>query len=340
MIGFSGYNKGVNLGGWLSQCEHTDEHHSTFISKSDIKRISEWGLDHIRLPIDYQLVRDSDGKDIEKGYSYINACLEWCKEFGLNMILDLHKTAGYSFDKDENDFFTSEVLQDKFVALWVELAKRYGNLSDRLTFELLNEVVNDSDAQKWNEIIARTIPEIRKYAPVTKIIVGGVRNNAISCLGMLDKPYDENVVYTFHFYEPLIFTHQSAYWIKTMGADFHTEYPKKSSCYIEQTEKHLSSNQADCYRNSNAEIIDADFFRNSFKEAVKIAKEREVSLYCGEYGVIDLASTESTLNWYKDINSAFEEYGISRAAWTYKGKDFGLIDEHYSDIYDSLIKLL
>ena len=60
----------------------------------------------------------------------------------------------------------------------------------------------------------------------------------------------------------------------------------------------------------------------------------------GEYGVIDKAPLESTLNWYRDIHAAFEKFGIGRAAWSYKKMSFGLIDDHYREIYDELITLL
>ena len=60
----------------------------------------------------------------------------------------------------------------------------------------------------------------------------------------------------------------------------------------------------------------------------------------GEYGVIDRADTKSTLNWIKDINNVFNYYGIGRALWSYKKMDFGLIDSHYSAIYDEMIKYL
>ena len=54
---FEGYQKGVNLGGWLSQAdEKTKEHYDTFIGKEDIKRIASWGCDHVRLPIDYIVI--------------------------------------------------------------------------------------------------------------------------------------------------------------------------------------------------------------------------------------------------------------------------------------------
>lgn len=339
---FNGYKKGINLGGWLSQCDHSRETYNSFISEKDIGRIASWGLDHVRLPIDYELVEEEDGKYIEEGFTYIDKSLEWCGENGLNMILDLHKTAGYSFDEFETStgFFESDQLQDRFVSLWEEMAKRYGKYDDRLSFELLNEIVDPDYADIWNSIANRAIKVIRQHAPTIKILVGGVRNNSVSSVKLLDLPYDENIVYTFHFYEPLIFTHQSAYWIKTMDTDFHTVYPNEYARYISESEKHLYNDNGDIFNNITSEKIDKDFFRKAFLEAIQIAKERDVALYCGEYGVIDRADLKSTLAWYSDINQVFEEFEIGRSAWTYRGKDFGITDDHYSPILESLIKLL
>ena len=107
---FSGYMHGVNLGGWLSQCNYKKEHLDSFIVEDDIKTIAGWKLDHIRLPVDYNLFQKDDGSFIENGFTYVQNCIDWCKKYNLNMILDLHKTAGFSFDKDEKEigFFDSE----------------------------------------------------------------------------------------------------------------------------------------------------------------------------------------------------------------------------------------
>lgn len=339
---FTGYMKGINLGGWLSQCDHSKENYNTFIAEGDLERIASWGLDHVRLPIDYELVATEDGKYVEEGFRYIDNCLEWCEKNGLNMILDLHKTAGYSFDEFETSvgFFDSEELQNRFTALWEELAIRYGKYESRLTFELLNEVVDPKFAIIWNDIAKRTIQVIRQYAPTIKIIIGGVRNNSVDSVKLLDPPYDENIVYTFHYYEPLIFTHQSAYWVKKMTADFRTAYPNEISNYITETELFLPSENSELYRNITPGKINQKFFENAFAEAIQIAGKYDIALYCGEYGVIDQADLNSTLGWYSDINRTFEKYGIGRAAWNYKGKDFGIIDEHYAPILDKLINLL
>ena len=92
---------GVNLGGWLSQYPAYDyDHFDTFIKAEDFRRIMDWGCDHIRLPVDYHLIENENqaGCVNERGLSYIRRGLDWCHRDGLNVILDLHKTPGFSFN--------------------------------------------------------------------------------------------------------------------------------------------------------------------------------------------------------------------------------------------------
>lgn len=339
---FLGYQKGINLGGWLSQCDHSKEHYDSFITEDDIKQIASWGLDHVRLPVDYELVETERGDFIEDGFRYIDNCLEWCEKHGLNMILDLHRARGYSFYESETSggFFKDTKLQDDFVDLWKVFARRYGKHANRLSFELLNEVVDRNVAPIWNCIASRTIEAIRAFAPTIDILIGGVENNSISSLKLLTMPHDEHIVYNFHFYEPLIFTHQSAYWIKGMPSDFSITYPNKVSEIVANSKRYISGLNTDQYTSVQSDQLDRNFFETVFSTAVRIAEERNVPLYCGEYGVIDRADVLSTLNWYSDLNSTFEKYKISRAVWTYKEKDFGITGEHYAPIFDRLIKLL
>ena len=68
---WAGYERGMNLGGWFSQCDHTRERYETFITRADIERIAGWGLDHVRVPVDYNLVEEEDGTYKEEGFGYI-----------------------------------------------------------------------------------------------------------------------------------------------------------------------------------------------------------------------------------------------------------------------------
>ena len=98
---FKGFKKGVNLGGWLSQCDYREEHLESFITEEDFKRIASWGVDHVRVPIDYNVIQNDDGTVRESGFRYIDKAVSLCEKNGLNTIIDLHKTIGYSFDKGE-----------------------------------------------------------------------------------------------------------------------------------------------------------------------------------------------------------------------------------------------
>ncbi|HBH95598.1 MAG TPA: glycosyl hydrolase family 5 [Ruminococcaceae bacterium] len=310
-----GFKKGVNLGGWLSQCDYSTEHLNSFIAEKDFKKIASWGVDHVRIPIDYNIVQNTDGTIKESGIAYIDNALEMCKKYGLNTVIDLHKTAGFSFDKGENEsgFFDDEKYRQLFYSLWEELAKRYGN-SESIVFELLNEITDREFSKKWNETAKECIKRIRTHAKDTVIFVGGYWNNSIDAIKDLEPPYDDRVAYTFHCYNPMPFTHQLAWWVDNFDVSQKKTYEECGCC--------------------------AEDFVKAFKEAWEIARKNNTVLYCSEYGVIDKASPSDTLKWYKDINSAFEHYGIGRCAWNYKEKDFGLSDKNMEGVIDEVRKYL
>lgn len=74
--------------------------------------------------------------------------------------------------------------------------------------------------------------------------------------------------------------------------------------------------------------------------ALDFARERNVPLYCGEYGVIDRAPMDSRLNWHRDLSDLLIEYGIGRAVWTYKLMSFPLVDINSAVISDELVKIV
>ena len=78
------------------------------------------------------------------------------------------------------------------------------------------------------------------------------------------------------------------------------------------------------------------------EKAVRVAEERGVRLYCGEYGVIDRADPLDAARWYGAISQAFDHFGIGRAAWSYRQMDFGLglTDAHMKDALPGILPLL
>ena len=339
---FEGFMKGINLGGWISQCGHNynEEHYNTFITKKDIDLIASWGLDHVRLPVDYNVVQNDDGSFIESGFKHIDDCIKWCEANNMKVVLDLHKTCGYVFDDATYcDFFKERKLQEMFIRLWSEFARRYGSKKN-VAFELLNEITDLSTAVPWNRIATETIAAIRPIAPTTKIIIGGVFNSSIYGLTLLRAPYDENIVFTFHSYSPMVFSHQSACWIKQMPKDFSTTYPLPASEMRAISKSIYGRDFDEDFKYLGDRILDAEFFKQLFAPALAVAKKHNVPLYCGEYGVINFADSASRLQWYKDFHAAIEFYNLPRAAWNYKSMLFGITDEPNKDIYEELIQNL
>lgn len=333
---FEGYMRGINLGGWLSQCaEYSEGHYSSFITENDIKTISEWGLDHIRLPVDYNVIEDEDGRILPNGYKHIDDCIEWCEKYGLNLIIDLHKTKGFAFDDtaENNIMFDSHELQKRFISLWTNIAARYGK-NGNVVFEPLNEV-SKIDNRKWNALISKLLSAIRPFAPDKKIIFGGTQWNSVHTLQLLEIPDDKNIVYNFHFYEPFLFTHQHASWLSAVS-DISMRYPGTMEIYRKTSEN------IGCFGSGlkNTDEMGAEFMDKLISEAVDAAVNADVPLYCGEYGVIDQAVISDTAVWFEDIHSVFEKHGIGRAVWTYKEMNFGINDEHYASCLDRIVNSL
>ena len=340
-----GFYRGVNLGGWFSQCDYSKERLDHFIEEKDMDVIAGWGLDHVRLPMDYNVLETAEGELSGEGFDRIARAVEWCLKRGLKVVLDLHKTAGYSFDAahQESGFFGSRTYQDRFYRLWEGLAARF-NDPENIAFELLNEVTSKEFADPWNRIATRTIKAIRAKDKDIRIVVGGIFNDSIYGLTLLDVPVDENTVFTFHCYSPLVFTHQGAHWVKSMPLDpesYRFRYPDTYRAYRERSAELFGADfSGEFAEGADDGLLDGRYFERMIKTAVDIAEADNVPLYCGEYGVIDLAEPADLIRWYKDMNSALVKYNIARSAWSYREMNFGLEGEWLNGVRDELLKYL
>jgi len=316
MVKSFGIRRGVNLGGWLSQCDYSPERLNHFIEAEDFAVIASWQVDHVRIPVDYNVLEDDRGGYDAPGWERLDFALAECEKHGLKTVIDLHKTAGFSFDVGEREggFFDSEKYQERFYCLWEEIARRYGRLNDRVIFELLNEVTDPAFITAWNRIAGECIRRIRKIAPDTYILVGSYHNNSAPAVPALDPPADDKVVYNFHCYDPFQYTHQGAGWVPEL----------RDSAFVPFEESGTS----------------AEGFEARFAPAIEAAAKYGAPLYCGEYGVIDKVPAEDAIKWFRVINAVFEKHGIARAVWSYRRMDFGVSDSYWDAVRDELVKVL
>lgn len=333
---------GVNLGGWISQYPNYDHtHFKNFIVADDIQRIADWGMDHVRLPMDYPVLEDDHqpGSYKESGFDYIESCLNWCRDNNLRVVLDLHKAPGYAFDSlDKNSLFVNPVLQERFIKLWEALAHRFiRRMDDTLAFELLNEIVLP-DSNPWNALVQKTVAAIRAIDPQRLVVIGGNHYNAPDELQNLEPLDDKNILYTFHFYSPMTITHQKAPWVRALveynqAVDFPGE--------AKGLDQFLSAHPE--YRNDlgrEAGVrLDQRYLRAILQPALDFSKSTREPVYCGEFGVYERAAMSTRLNWTRGLITLLNEHHIGRAIWTYKALDFGLVDRDGKIVNEELIKI-
>jgi endoglucanase len=344
----SNYQHGINLGGWLSQFrEYNHYHFSNALAEEDIKKLASYGMDHVRLPIDY-IILESDETPFEykeQGFKYIDNCVNWCKKYGLNVVLDIHHAPGYSFGTlDSNTLFTDRKMQLRFLKLWEAIAKHYINEKENIIFELLNEVV-EPDSTRWNKLAKKLVTAIRTIDKDRYIIIGGNHYNSINELKNIDILDDEKIIYTFHFYEPFIFTHQKASWMDiTKAMTEEQRYPAEVIDLIpliKNGPKEITeSPQAKQFLSMTTPYLDKELIRKLLKPALDFMNQTGKPLYCGEYGAIDHAPLKSRINWHKDFSALMNEYNIARACWTYKHMNFPIFDANGEPISEELINAI
>lgn len=337
------YQAGVNLGGWISQYRKLDhEHFRTFIVEDDIRQIASWGMDHVRLPFDYPVLEDDERpfEYKEDGFAYLDNCIEWCKKYGLNVILDLHRAPGYFFGTlQSNTLFEDKTMEDRFLNLWRTIAKRYANEGDNIMFELLNEMVEPT-SDRWNKLAHKAIKAIHEIDSDRYIVYGGNHYNSINELKNIDLVNDsDRIIYTFHFYHPFLFTHQRAGWNQfTREYNAVIEYP--GMCpnlkeFLEANPQYYEWNKFFIDHEMNKDLMIQDM-----QPAVDFMESTGETVYCGEYGVIMIAPIQSRINWHRDFVDITKELKIGRACWNYKVLDFGLVDHNSKVISEELVKVV
>lgn len=339
------YKKGMGIGGWLTNYKRFNvlpldkrleltigdyEHFESYITEWDVINIKNMGLDHIRLGFDQIVLEEAPFVYRERTMKLLENFVEICEKHGLGIVLNLHKCIGNYCDIEESvTLFDSEELQERFIGLWVELERRFAN-KENVIFELLNEV-RDIEPSLWNDLAERTVNAIREVNKSRLIVVGSTCWNNPNKLHLLRLFDDENVIYTFHVYDPSEFTHQRGvlHW-KQLYYNRKMEYPCDD---IEKYREYyrLLFNKQDAY--SHIERMDINYMREIFKPVKEFRKVHpDKILWCGEFGTIRHADIKSRENWMRDVITLCKENDVPYSVWNYlstpnDGNRFSLVDD-------------
>lgn len=270
------------------------------ITEEDVRHFANmWHGNLLRLQLFESATRDRPLEEydhwLDAQLSHLDHVLDWCEKYGVAAVVDLHSppggqafSAGYITARGR--IFTEPQAQDKFVQVWQCIATRYKGRRIIWGFDLVNEPDDSMLAENcldWNCLADKAARAVRAADPDRILIVepdqwGGPQ-------GFADfKPLDlQRVVYSFHFYQPMQFTHQG---IQQRPAG--VTYPG----LIAQ------------------ERWDKARLEREMQPAIEFAKKYRVQMYVGEFSAIRTAPHGSAAKYLADLIDILEQQGFD---WSY-----------------------
>ncbi len=328
------FSKGVNLTEWL-QATSVGQIQFNKYSKQDIDNIKSLGCEVIRLPIRLHSYTSGEPDYVMDPLflEVLDNVVQWAEEADIHLIIDNH-----TFDVENS---TSPNIGDVLIPVWKQLAERYKDSYSKLYYEILNEP-HGIDDSTWNLIQGEAVNAIRQIDTTHYIIVGPAGWNSYNNLQYMPEYEDDKLIYTFHFYDPFIFTHQGAGWtdpsmISLGGVPFPYSSSDMPQCPDDLAGTWIESTLNDYrYTGTVSELI------NNLNIAVSFKTERNVPLFCGEFGVYRIASPQDDrVYWYNIMRTLLNMHDIAWTIWDYQN-GFGLFEKNTNELfnYDLNIPLL
>jgi endoglucanase len=295
--------------------------------------IAAAGFKTVRIPVNFGAWASLDAPfkwENQEGLKTADLFVKWALANDLNAIVDLHHT---EFDGTIPGAATTE----RVVWLWKEIADRYKNTDpERVFFELRNEP-HDITARDWRAQAVEIIKAVRKRAPNHTLIVGFHDWNSRAAL-IESEPFDDrNIIYTFHYYDPFIFTHQGATWageglpelknVPFPAAETKIDVPETArGKWVESLIKSYE-------KDSEAEEMFADL-----KAAKDWSEKNNAPIFLGEFGsYAKYSSPEDRCRHAAVVYSALGKLNIPNAWWEWDG-GFNMFEKGTTKISDCMRK--
>jgi endoglucanase len=311
--------RGINLSMWYAQdWDYSAEHLAKYTTVDDFRLVKSLGFDCARLSINPEPLMANGKPDaldpaaiarLDKSVAEITAT-------GLVVVLDIHPDMPFMDALAKGDQSAANL-----ITFWKTFATHYANTDpNKVYFEVLNEPHFD-DFYRWAGIQASVIPAIRAIAPKHTIIATGAKWGGVEGLKLLEPVRDDNVIYSFHDYDPMTFTHQGATWT----GDFVKPLRKVPYPSTEENVAPLMGLET-----TDSGKKDLAWYGKQHWDANKVNEEiaamadwgaqHHVPVWCGEFGVYRQYSDPAARDaWLHDMRVSFEAHKIGWSMWDYQG---------------------
>jgi endoglucanase len=276
--------RGVNMGNALDA--PSEGEWGIIIKEGYFDLIRDAGFNGVRIPVRWSThARKEAPYTIEpRFFTRVDQVVGWALERGLVVVLNIHHYEEMAVDPEGHE--------QRFLALWEQIARHYKDYSHSLFFELLNEPNGALTSSLWNRLSGEALAIVRKTNPERTVIIGGASWNAYDQLQFLELPADDqHIIANYHYYNPFEFTHQGAEWVSGSGPWLGTTW-EASDPQKEAVTAHLDAV--------------ADW-----------AGQHNLPVYMGEFGAYSKADMESRARWTSFLAREAEARGFAWAYWEF-----------------------
>ena len=316
------FTKGVNMLTYFETWSKGDLPNLNKHDEEDFACLKSMGIEVIRLPVHFDLLMEpyDTGTIYDFVLEKLDQVCDWAEKYQIYLVIDDH-----SFNTEEYDHNppSAKIYQEHLESVWSQIAYRYKDRSQYIIYEILNEPKSHGEiATKWIKIQQNIINLIRTYDPTRDIVVTGADFSNIDGLVKM-KPYkDSNLIYTFHFYEPHIFTHQGATWVGKEMMDLEDlPFPYDRNRLPKLKGNAKNSWVQDAIQNSYSTEGTVKYIDNRIKKAADWGKKNNVRVWCGEIGAKTWINSTDRLAWINATREALNANNIPYCIWGLDGSD-------------------
>ncbi|MGX5826099.1 glycoside hydrolase family 5 protein [Mesorhizobium sp. 43Arga] len=338
-----------------------------FLGDDDLGALKEAGFDFLRMPVDPSpFLSDQTTALRDDLYASVLDSVRMINRAGLKVIVDMHLIpAGGSRKIGMAEVMDDPQTFDRYVDMVREMARTLtGEDPEKVAFELMNEPIVDCDSDGtslWPDRQRELFAAARSSAARLTLVLTGACYSAASSLQKIDPKAipDDNVIWTFHSYDPFLLTHQGATWagdfipyvtglpypldavpkerldltLDAIRARIKAEAPwtRQSGLLAYLDEQVASMDSPDKLLG----LLDAPFKKVEAWAKTNGIKPENVTL--GEFGMIRqeygnayVMPVQYRAAYVRDMIARAEAHGFSWSVWSYGGA-FGIVDAFNGD---------
>ena len=300
--------RGVSLTGWFRFPGRADPATlRSWLGDAAMADLRHAGFTFVRLAVQPEFV----GGDPARQRLLISA-IRRLQGHGLAVVIDAHPAA-WRLDHRPG---ARQALLD----FWRILAPTLRQLPNGLTFpELLNEPVFQNDAPAWQALQHAALQIVRAALPnETVVLTGNDWGSIAGLLTMYPEP-DPNVVYSFHFYDPVELTSLATYRADVLHNDLsRLPFPAVDEAACNRIADASSDPPTvGLMRFYCAFGWSAGRVAASIGAAAAWGRHHRAAVLLGEFGASNRLNPSARLAWLRAVREACESHRIGWTLWGY-----------------------